>query len=285
MKLLLTAIFLVAAVWAGVFYFVPAFAGDVPVAVSFEILGLTIHWYGAVMTAGILASFFAAQVLGAKQKLDLKNLENLVLIMAVAGLAGSRLYFVIFSWEYFQDHISEIFQIWRGGLSIYGGIIGGLAAGFLYVRRKSPDARIYLDLAAVVLPLGQAIGRFGNFFNQEAFGLPASISWKMFVDPDHRPAQHMAERFFHPTFLYESAWNLAVFFILTYIYLKQKPKPGFVLGAYFVLYGIGRFLIEGMRLDSFFISGVRVDQVASLVMIFLGTGIMYSAYEARVENH
>ena len=267
---------LVLAAW---FYFIPAFAGDIAVPASFEVAGFTVHYYGLLLAAGILAAFLVAANFADRAGLSASYVEELLPWLVVFGFLGARLYFVIFSWPHFRQDPLEILQIWKGGLSIYGGIAGAVLGVFIFARRKFLSAARLLDLAAVSAPLAQCIGRFGNFFNEEAFGSPTNLPWKMYVSASRRPAEYLEQRFFHPAFLYEALWNFLVFWVMITLakrHLSAK-KPGILLVVYMILYSMGRFFTERFRLDSFILQGVKVDQIAALAGILIGLILFYRA--------
>ena len=169
----------------------------------------------------------------------------------LAGLLGARLYEVAFNWDYYGQFPKKIFAVWEGGLAIHGGLIVGPLVGIWLARRWHVPILRGLDVTAPSFAIGQAIGRWGNFFNEEAFGMPTNFPWKLYISPPHRPPGFTQYEYFHPTFLYESLWDLGVFF------------------SYIGLYSIGRFIIEGIRLDSFWLGPFRVAQLASLVGVLV----------------
>jgi phosphatidylglycerol:prolipoprotein diacylglycerol transferase len=197
-------------------------------------------------------------------------------------LLGARIYYVAFDWEQYSRNYSEIYKIWHGGLSIYGAIIAGLVFILLYARSKAYSTFQLLDLTALALPLAQAIGRFGNFFNQEAYGLPTNLPWKMFVDAINRPAQYRQSSFFHPAFLYEAIANVIIYIILSKK-LMGRVRPGVLAFSYLGLYSAARFFIEGIRLDSSYIHGIKVDQITAVVGVLLA-GAMISLLYRQNEN-
>ena len=201
-------------------------------------------------------------------------MERVLPWVVIFGFIGARVYFVLFSWAYFENHISEIFQVWRGGDSIYGAIIGGVLGAAADARWKGLPGLAILDLIALVAPLGQSIGRFGNFFNQEAFGRPTDLPWGLYIAPQNRPLEFLTDKFFHPTFLYESLWNLAVFFILFYLF-RRNSRRGMIFATYLILYSIGRFFVEDLRTDSFDVLGFRADQIVALIAVSVGAVLMY----------
>ena len=172
--------------------------------------------------------------------------------------------------------------MWEGGLAIHGGLIAGPLVGvYLAWRWRVPIWRS-LDVAAPSVVLGQAIGRWGNFFNEEAFGRPTDLPWKLYISPPHRPAPFTQDEFFHPTFLYESLWDLGVFLLLV-LWLRPalRHRPGALFFSYVGLYSVGRFAIESLRLDSFWLDGFRVPQLASVAgLIVAAVGLLLVSRKA-----
>lgn len=272
------------------FYVVPVFQGKVTVAADLNLGVMRIRLYGLTLAAAVLAAFLLAFRLAEKNGLNSSDIDGLLPWVVIFGFLGARLYYVVFSWQYFASDLWAILKVWQGGLAIYGAVIGGIIGLWLYARKRREKFWNFLDLLAIVLPLGQAIGRWGNFFNQEAFGRPTNLPWGMYIVPAHRPFPYLANQFFHPTFLYESLWDIAVFFLLWYLFKRGfGGRTGFLVGSYLILYPLGRFFIESLRLDSFYLSTFRVDQIVSLLAILVGVGILSlksKAYEKpALENH
>jgi phosphatidylglycerol:prolipoprotein diacylglycerol transferase len=272
-------LFLALSIFA-VFYVAPVFRGDIAIRGEYYIGPVRISLYGILMAASILIGFFISSHLAPRIGLDKAHVESLLPWLVIFGFLGARLYYVIFDWGQFSPDLWELLKVWHGGLSIYGGVLGGISGMILYSGFYKVGIWQILDIVAVAAPLGQAIGRWGNFFNQEAFGLPTHLPWGMYVEPLYRPLQYLSDNFFHPAFLYESLWDLAVFLILWYGF-KTRGGTGMVAGSYLILYSLGRFLIEPLRLDSFFINSFRVDQLTALVMMVGGVFILYSSYERQ----
>lgn len=256
------------------FVFIPAFAGRVLINPSFSMGFLEIRWYGVILAAAILAGYLVARQNSWRFGISSTDIDDFSFWAVIAGIIGARLYYVIFSYDYFSQNPGEIYKIWRGGLSIYGALIAGIIFAYFYVRRKAYSFWQLFDLLALGLPLSQAIGRLGNFVNQEAFGLPTNLPWEMYVAPRFRPQEFSQAQFFHPTFLYEAIWNIIVFLIL--YRLVGRAKSGVIGWTYLLLYSLGRFFIEAIRLDSFFIYGFRVDQVMALVLVIVSGSVILS---------
>jgi len=258
-------------------YVVPAFSGERVVNSNIFLGPVRIHLYGLSLALAFLASWYVAFQVAGRFGIQKKDLDQSLLWIVVSGFLGARLYFVLFQWQYFSEHPGQIVAFWQGGISIYGALIGGALGIYLFTKLKGFPFYRFLDIAALVAPLGQAIGRWGNFFNQEAFGAPTDLPWGLHISPAFRPQQFLETQSFHPTFLYESVWNLLVFLILLFVSAKS-PKAGTVAIYYLILYGTARFFIEGLRLDSVFIGSVRADQMVSVLAVSLGAGWLLFNY-------
>lgn len=239
-----------------------------PGAIAIQIGPLAIRWYGLLMAAAVFIGIFLAQREARRRGEDPEQLVNVAVIAIVAALVGARLYYILFNWDYYAFYPWKIVAVWEGGLAIHGGLLAGVSAGAFVAYRRNLPALIYLDIAAPPLALGQAIGRWGNFFNQEAFGTPTDLPWKLYVDPSHRPP-HLAEyEYFHPTFLYESLWDFVVFVLLLGLLRKRlEAYRGGLFLSYLGLYSFGRFFIERLRIDSLMLGPFRAAQVVSLALI------------------
>jgi phosphatidylglycerol:prolipoprotein diacylglycerol transferase len=176
---------------------------------------------------------------------------------------------VLFNLDYYQTQPWwRIFAVWEGGLAIHGGLIAGLLTGGAYVWAKGLPLLTYLDIVAPSLALAQAIGRWGNFFNEEAFGGPTDLPWKLFISEPRRPPAYVDQQFFHPTFLYESLWNVGAFLILYFVLRRRLERaPGALFLAYLGLYSLGRFWIEGLRTDSLMLGSFRIAQIVSVTAV------------------
>jgi phosphatidylglycerol---prolipoprotein diacylglyceryl transferase len=241
-----------------------------PGAIALELGPLVIRWYGVLMAVAILVGLWLGHRQARREGLPADQFLALAQWAVLAGLAGARLYEVAFAWDYYGRFPWKILAVWEGGLAIHGGLIAGPAVAiWLAYRWRLPALRI-LDIGAPSLVLGQAIGRWGNFFNEEAFGRPTDLPWKLYISPPHRPPGYEAYEHFHPTFLYESLWDFAVFVALvSWLRPRLGAWPGALFFAYVGLYSVGRFAIEGLRLDSFWLGSFRVAQLASLLGIVI----------------
>jgi phosphatidylglycerol:prolipoprotein diacylglycerol transferase len=238
-----------------------------PGAIAFELGPLQIRWYGILMATAILVGFWLAHRRAIQDGLPADDIIRAAQWGVVAGLVGARLYEVLFNWDYYGQVPWKIIAVWEGGLAMHGGLLVGPLVGALLAWKWGVPVLRALDVIAPSMILGQAIGRWGNFFNEEAFGRPTDLPWKLYISPPHRPPEFRQVDFFHPTFLYESLWNLLVFVVL----VRWVRHPGAVFFAYIGLYSMGRFFIEVLRLDSFWIGSFRVGQLAS------GAGVLVAA--------
>ena len=248
-----------------------------PGAIAFHLGPITVRWYGILMATAILVGFWLAQRRATEEGLPADDILRAAQWAVVAGLVGARLYEVIFNWDYYGRFPEKIVAVWEGGLAMHGGLIVGPLVGILLARRWHVPIRRALDVIAPSMVLGQAIGRWGNFFNEEAFGDPTNLPWKLYISPAHRPPDLRSFDFFHPTFLYESLWDLLVFVVLVaWVRPRVRPRPGAVFFAYIGLYSVGRFFIEGLRLDSFWVGSLRVPQLASVAGVLVaGAGLLW----------
>lgn len=221
--------------------------------IAFNLGPLTVHWYGITLGLAALAGLLIAIQEGKRFGLTSDFFLDLMLYGVPSSIIVARLYYVAFKWDYYQDHPGEIIQIWNGGIAIYGALIGALICGFFYIRAKGFDFWRIVDICAPSLLIGQMIGRWGNFINQEAYGGPVERSF--LSDTLQIPAfivnqMNVNGTYHHPTFLYESLWSLVGLVILFIVRRRKFLITGELTFIYFIWYSIGRFFIEGLRTDS-----------------------------------
>ena len=238
-----------------------------PQPILFKLGPLTFRWYGLMIAIGLLSAIFVSAYLAKRRGRNPDDVYSLALWLAIGGIIGARLYdFVIIEFDYFIGQPLDIFKIWQGGLAIHGAVIGGVLVMIAWCRAKKQKIFDWLDLAAVGMPLGQAIGRFGNYFNQELFGGPTNLPWGIPIDMAHRPIQYLSSTHFHPAFLYESILNFILFLILFFLMRKDKLPAGAVALLYIAGYGLIRFMIEFIRIDeTAMVLGWRLPQVVSVI--------------------
>lgn len=242
--------------------FVEVFAGHLVLSQSFHIGGFGVRYYGLIIGAAVLAGYFTARGNAWRFGLGKEEIDRVAFWTVIVSGLVARGYFVLFELDYFLEHPSEIIQLWDGGWSIYGAILGGLLFVYFWTRKRIYSIRQILDLAALALPLGQAIGRLGNFFNYEAYGRATDLPWKMFVPEQFRV--DVSQAYYHPVFLYEALLNLLIFTIL--LQLRGKVRAGSLAIIYLISYSAVRFCLEPLRVDSVFMADLRVDQMVSVVI-------------------
>lgn len=242
--------------------------------VIFELGPITVRWYGLIMATAFLAGIILAYHRAGQNRIDPDHIISMVTLIIPAAIIGARIYYVAFEWEHYAANPIEALYIWHGGLAIHGGIIGGTLAGLWYVRRHNLSPWLTADIVAPSLILGQVIGRWGNFINQEAFGGPVSYEYIRRFPRFIQEQMYIAGQYVHPTFLYESCWNLAVFGVLVYRW-PRKRFNGEIAMLYLILYSAGRFIIEGLRTDSLMLGPLKVAQLVSLLLIAVGLVGLY----------
>ncbi|HEY9733333.1 MAG TPA: prolipoprotein diacylglyceryl transferase [Drouetiella sp.] len=246
-----------------------------PGSIFLQLGPFTIRWYGIMFALGFVCVLVTGTRLGKKFGFKDEDVINCALLNFVAGVIGARLYFVALKWDYFCHHLDQIGATWLGGLSIHGGVIGAMIATAIFCRRAGISFFSMCDVLAAAMPLAQAVGRWGNFFNSELFGQPVPDDFpiKVFIPPQLRPDTAKSFSYFHATFLYESVWDLLLFlFLYFYVVRKFKDKPFFTSLVYIAGYNLGRLLIEPLRMDSIMVNiagnAVQSPMIASALCLF-----------------
>lgn len=243
--------------------------------VAFNLGPLSVRWYGIIIAVGILLGYFVAQRALVKAGLHKDTLVDIIFYSALFGFIAARIYFVIFQWPYYAENPGEIIKIWHGGIAIHGGLIGGFIAGVIVCKVKNLNPFQIGDIVAPSIILAQGIGRWGNFMNYEAHGGPVS---RAFLEQLHLPNfiienMYINGQYYHPTFLYESIWDVAGFIIL--VNIRKHLKLGETFFLYLTWYSIGRFFIEGLRTDSLMLtSNIRVAQLVSILLILISISLI-----------
>lgn len=243
--------------------------------VAFNLGPLSVRWYGIIIAVGILLGYFVAQRALVKAGLHKDTLVDIIFYSALFGFIAARIYFVIFQWPYYAENPGEIIKIWHGGIAIHGGLIGGFIAGVIVCKVKNLNPFQIGDIVAPSIILAQGIGRWGNFMNHEAHGGPVS---RAVLEQLHLPNfiienMYINGQYYHPTFLYESIWDVAGFIIL--VNIRKHLKLGETFFLYLTWYSIGRFFIEGLRTDSLMLtSNIRVAQLVSILLILISISLI-----------
>lgn len=235
----------------------------------FSVFGLEVYWYGIILAFAVFLGVCTAEIL-AKKFSDIP--ENFFVdnspVVIIAGILGARLYYCIVNYPYYIHNPSEIFDIRQGGLSIHGMLIAGIVTVYFLAKKYRVNLLRLLDVLACAVILAQSAGRWGNFFNSEAFGYPTGALWGVYIPPENRPLQYFDSELFHPAFLYESVLDLVVFFILLFILRKTHRCSGYAFFWYLILYSVVRIFVESFRIDSVLnIAGIPVAQWVSVLMI------------------
>ncbi|MDB4940069.1 MAG: prolipoprotein diacylglyceryl transferase [Candidatus Doudnabacteria bacterium] len=245
-----------------------------PFGQTFKIGFLNIRYYSLTFVGAIIAAYLVARNRVLKAGIAEKTFEDIVFWTILIGFLSARIYYVLFYFDQYRNNLSEIYKIWHGGLAIYGGLIGGALTLYMMCRKYKLDFFKLSDLVMLGIPIAQAIGRLGNYFNNEAFGKPTNLPWKIFIPLNQRPIGYENYAYYQPTFLYEIIANLIIFVLLFFIERKNKLVPGVLTALYIIFYSIARFAIEGIRLDSAYFGPFKGDQVTAVLLILLSLGLM-----------
>ena len=233
---------------------------------------ITIYWYSVFILTAFVVGYFLTTREFKRHNLSLSFLNDYFFYLVPIVILGARIYYVIFEWDYYSRNLSQILAVWNGGLAIHGGVFAGIIFTIYYTKKHNVNTLKLMDIAAPALILGQAIGRWGNFFNQEAYGPATSLSSLMDL---HLPqfvidGMRINGTYYHPTFFYESMACLFGFIIIMIVRKYKNLKLGHISSIYFVVYGVTRFFIEIMRQDSLMLGNIKVAQLVSLLLVITG---------------
>lgn len=245
-----------------------------PGDVAFCLAGtVPVYYYGIIMALSLTCGVMISDKILNKfyPELNSEIVFDISPHIILCAILGARLYYCLLSFPYYSQHPSEIFQVWHGGISIHGALIGGLIGGIFYAKRHHLPILKLCDIFSYGLIIGQALGRWGNYFNSEAFGRPTNSFLKLYIPIYKRPLEYMQYDYFHPTFLYESILDVCIFLILFFVVRKfVKKLDGVVFFSYLILYSIVRIIIEQVRIDSVLdIYGIPIAQIVSVIIIVL----------------
>ena len=258
--------------------------------VAFTLLGREIYWYGIIIGFGVISGLALSYMEAKRTGQNPETYLDFVLYALIFAVIGARLYYVAFEWEDYRNDLWRIFALREGGLAIYGGIIAGVITAYIFTKKRKINFWLFADTAAPSLLLGQMIGRYGNFFNREAFGgyteglfamrylkeqvkgvFPSVFAQSVWVDG----LEYVQV---HPTFLYESLWNLGIFIILMIVKRKKKFN-GQIFGLYLLGYAVGRFWIEALRVDQLKIGMFAISQILSAILVFVALGLIWYLFK------
>lgn len=234
-----------------------------------------IKFYGIILMLGAVAGAFLASREAKRRGYEPEIVWDLMIYLLIAGIIGARLWHIFtpspssgVTTEWYLTHPLDALNIRKGGLGIPGAVIAGVIVMYFYARRRGLSFSDWLDIGAPGLALGQGIGRWGNFFNQELYGAPTDLPWKIFIDPEHRLVNYEDVEYYHPLFLYESIWNVANMFLLIWISRRYAGwlKSGDIFLMYLIVYPVGRFLLDFLRLDASIVAGLNINQTVMAVV-------------------
>ncbi len=245
-----------------------------PGDVAFNFFGYPVYYYGIILASAIFVGIYCAYLLY-KKYYEASKAQNIIDFspwIIIIGILGARFYYCLVNFSYYTAHPFEIFYIRQGGLSVHGMIIVGIC-GLWWLSKKYKMSFLQLiDSFLCGTALAQSIGRWGNFFNSEAFGAPTNLPWKLFIPISHRPTEFINYEFFHPTFLYESILDILIFVLLLVLFKRLSKTPGLVACIYLILYSFARILVESCRVDSVLnIAGIPIAQIMSLAIIIFAS--------------
>lgn len=264
-----------------------------PHPVLLTVGSISIHWYGLILASGILLGYGLAVRLARERNFDSELITEIYTSLIIWGLLGARLYHVLGDWFYYAQNPAKIIAVWEGGLAIHGAIIAGAATLYYYTKKQRLSFWSLADLFSLPLILGQALGRWGNYFNQELFGRPTSLAWGIPIDLANRPLDYVNSVYFHPTFLYESLWDFLALGALYYLWRKKMTTPnpslvkegrlnGLVFWAYLGLYALGRGGVELLRVNPTpIIFGARLPFLVSAVLALASAVFLVRLWRER----
>jgi phosphatidylglycerol:prolipoprotein diacylglycerol transferase len=254
-----------------------------PGPLVFQLGPFALRWYGLLIAVAVLVGLLLSSRLARARAIDPALIADLLPLLVLGAVLGARLYYVVLEWRQYAGNWVDVLSIWRGGIAIHGALIGGVLTTILFCRWRRQPFWPLLDVLVPSVALGQAIGRWGNFFNSEAYGLPTQLPWKLKIPAANRTPEFLEQLYFHPTFLYESLWNLGVTALLLVLFRQAsrgriRLPAGALSCVYLMAYSSGRVWIEGLRIDPlclfaeppFCAGGIRMAQLMSLVLIALG---------------
>lgn len=255
--------------------------------IAFNLGGIQVHWYGIIIASAVVLATILAVQEAKRRRIDPDSIYDLILWALPVAIITARMYYVIFEWGYYQNHVDEIVRVWDGGIAIYGALIGAGIVVYLFCRANWIPVWLMLDIIAPVLIMAQGIGRWGNFMNQEAFGRITSLTFLQSLHLPHFIIQQMLidGAYRQPTFLYESLWDILGFIVLMSLrHKKHLFKQGEVFLSYVIWYAFGRFFVEGMRTDSLMLLGIRVSQWLSVILFIGAIGILVFRHKSMRER-
>lgn len=260
---------------------------------GFNVGPFYIRFYGIILMVGAVAAAFLAEREARRRGEKSEVVWDGLIWVILGGIIGARIWHILtppqvmvelgYTTKFYLTHPLDALAIWRGGLGIPGAVVGGLTAMYIYARRNKLNYAVWLDIVAPALALGQAIGRWGNFVNQELYGSPTGLPWKIFIEPQYRLPAYQNIEYYHPLFLYESLWSLVIVGILLWLPRRYQDRliPGDLFLIYLILYPTGRFLLEFLRLETSYVAGVNINQLLMAVVAILAAAALIWRHRKR----
>ena len=262
---------------------------------GFPLGPIYIRFYGIILMLGALAGAWLATREAKRRGHETEIVWDLLTYLLVGGIIGARIWHILtpppssgITASWYLTHPLDALAIWKGGLGIPGAVIGGAIVLYFYTRRHKLSFAEWADIASPGLALGQALGRWGNYFNQELYGSPTNLPWKISISPEHRLPEYANVEHYHPLFLYESIWNLGNMFFLLWVSRRyaDRLKDGDIFLMYLIIYPIGRFLLDFLRLDASLVNGININQtVMAIVAVCAGAALYWRHREDRSPLH
>jgi phosphatidylglycerol:prolipoprotein diacylglycerol transferase len=260
---------------------------------GFNVGPFYIRFYGIILMVGAVAAAFLAEREARRRGERSELVWDGLIWVILGGIIGARIWHILtppqvmvelgYTTKFYLTHPLDALAIWRGGLGIPGAVVGGLTAMYFYARRNKLNYLVWLDIVAPALALGQAIGRWGNFVNQELYGSPTDLPWKIFIEPQYRLPTYQNIEYYHPLFLYESLWSLVIVGILLWLPRRYQDRliSGDLFLIYLILYPTGRFLLEFLRLETSYVAGVNINQLLMAVVAILAAAALIWRHRKR----
>ena len=251
--------------------------------IAFSIAGFSIYWYSILIVVGIVLAMLITIPEIKRQKISKDFFFNLVFYVVVFGILGARIYYVLFNFDYYLLNPLEIFKVWHGGLAIHGGILVGIVVTYIYSKKNQYNPLNLIDIMVTGVILAQAIGRWGNFFNQEAYGMITTRESlvSLYIPKFIIDGMYINGLYYQPTFLYESIWNFIGFLTLFFLRKNASENIGKLTGIYLVWYSIGRIFIENYRSDSLMLGSIKVAQLVSIILIIVGMTLILKSKKKK----
>lgn len=261
-----------------------------PSSILLNLGQLTIHWYGLCVVLAIGTAIFVSIKLGKYYHINKETILDLAIYLIIGGILGARIYEIFLEFPYYSHNPLSIIKIWEGGLAIHGALIGGILAAFYFAKKNKLSLIKLIALVTPSMAIGQSIGRWGNWFNQELFGLPSNLPWSIPIEIINRPLQYINFSYFHPTFLYESIGSFFIFCLLLLLTYRWKnnlniKQSKIIIFTYLFSYSILRFSLEFIKIDQTpILLGLRWPQIACLITIIISLIILFSAFKNKFKE-